>query len=66
MRGVILKITGLFVTFFAFSQLGHAEKANAKAPEASNLKQSLETTSHGCGCGCSSCLQPSETADSRI
>ena len=62
MKNIIFKVIGLFVTIFAVSQVGHAEKANATVLEAKTQKKFLETSSHGCGCGCGSCIPPVETS----
>lgn len=59
MRNVALKITGLFITVFAVSQFGLADKASATAPEVNSQTKTQETTSHGCGCCCSSCGESS-------
>ncbi len=55
MGKMILKIFGLFMVVFAVSQVGQPEKANATHSKADTGNKKLETTSHGCGCGCTSC-----------
>lgn len=60
MKTITLKTISLFMTIFSVAGLGHAGKAYAATSEMSAKKSPFETTTHGGGCGCANCQQPSE------
>lgn len=63
MKKMTLKALGLYMTVFAVSGFGHAEKAHATLPEMNAQKKSpFSTTVHGGGCGCGACMNPAETS----
>ncbi len=55
MSKIILKVFGVFMVVAAALQFGQPEKANATHSEVDTGNKKLETTTHGCGCGCTSC-----------
>ena len=61
MKHIMIKMFGVAMTFFAVSQMAHTEKAQAATLETSVKTTSpFETTTHGNGCGCASCMPSAE------
>ena len=62
MKTAILKTFGFMMTILTVSQFVHTGKAHAATLEMSAQRNSPFTTNtHGGGCGCASCMAPTES-----
>jgi hypothetical protein len=67
MKKIVSNGLSICVAVFSALQVGHTKKADVNLL-ATNITKStgIETTEHGCGCGCANCIPASKTQSDLI